>query len=87
VLVLARDDDDDGEVRVDALVDAVADPQLTVLGLTVETTPNTQFEADDDAPITAETFFGSVAVGDLVAVQGQWDGTAITAEEVSLGDD
>lgn len=85
VLVLERDDLDD-EVRLEAQVDAVADPQLTVLGVPVETSAATQFE-DDDTTISAGEFFGAVMQGDLLDVKGQWNGTAIVAEEVSFDDD
>lgn len=86
-LVLERDDEDgDEESELRAPVDAIAQPQLTVLGVNVETTPGTDFEDENDMPISSTEFFARVAVGVIVEVDGSWDGTTLIAEEVSFED-
>lgn len=84
---IERDDDDDNEVSLQGFIEALAQPDLTILGVTVQTTAGTQFELGDDEVSQAE-FFGSVQVGELVDVQGiQVSERAILADEVELEDE
>jgi hypothetical protein len=75
----------DGKVRVRAVVEAVNDPEFTLLGITARTGANTEFKADDDDPLTAGEFFDQ-ALGELADVEGTLNGMSIDAEEVSLED-
>ena len=78
-------DDDPGEVELRGFVDAVNDPEFTILGVTIQTNSSTDFE-DDDVQIGAGEFFGQ-ALGRLVEAQGQLQGAVIVADEVELEDD
>ena len=70
---LERDDpDQDARVRGPVTAfDAVAGT-VTVLGLTLNTNAQTEYEGLNDQVITASTFFNSLTAG-LTVVQGQWD--------------
>ncbi len=85
--VLEREDDE-GVARLEGIVDAIADPSLTVLGVTVETDASTEFEDGDEQPISAAEFFSTVQVGDIIEVEGtESSATVIVAEEIELDDD
>lgn len=67
-----EDPDQDARIRgpVSAF-DAVAGT-VTILGITLNTNAQTQFEGLNDQVIAASTFFNSLTAG-LTIVQGQWD--------------
>jgi len=81
-VLLKRDDDGDDGVELQARVQSVGNPDFTLLGVTVRTNAETEFE-DGDAEITAAEFFAN-AVGRIVDVEGTWDGSVLTAEEVEF---
>jgi len=81
-VLLKRDDDGDDGVELQARVQSVSDPDFTLLGVTVRTTANTEFE-DGDIEIPAAEFFANAA-GRVVDVEGTWDGSVLTAEEVEF---
>ena len=78
-------DDDEGEVSIRGFVEAVADPQFTILGVTILTNAGTEFE-DDDTTLTADEFFNQ-AMGRLVEAEGVLQNDVIVAEEVEFEDD
>ncbi|MGD9386997.1 MAG: DUF5666 domain-containing protein, partial [Gammaproteobacteria bacterium] len=83
-----RDDDDDGDVSLQGFVESLSLPNLVILGVTVQTTADTDFElrADDDA--SQAEFFGTIAIGELVDVDGiQVSEAAILADEIEQEDD
>jgi hypothetical protein len=66
-------------------VRSVAQPQFTILGTTVATTPTTRFERGEDVRITATEFFATTGlVGREVEAEGTWNGTTLTATDVKL---
>jgi hypothetical protein len=84
-IVVARDEADD-ESSVQGPVDMISNPQLSILGVAVETTASTEFEDADETPVSATAFFDLVEVGDIVEATGAWNGTALIAEEVEFED-
>ena len=80
-----EDDDDDVEdVELQGFVEDIAEPTLTILGVTIQTSGDTEFEANDD-DVSQAQFFGIVRVGDLVEVEGTQVGDrAIVADDVGL---
>jgi hypothetical protein len=64
----------------------ISNPQLSILGVAVETTASTEFEDADETPVSATAFFDLVEVGDIVEATGAWNGTALIAEEVEFED-
>lgn len=83
---IEREDFDD-EVELQGFVEGIAAPDLTILGVTVQTTAGTEFDAGDDDVSQAE-FFGVLQVGDLVEVEGvQVSDRAILADQVEIEDD
>ena len=76
----------DNDVDFQGPVQAVSDPTLTILGVTINTTGVTQFEGIDGGPMNRAGFFAAVQVGTLVKVKGTWNGTAVTWEEAELED-
>ncbi len=72
------------EVVLQAPVDAINNPELTLLEVTVKT-ENAVFQNRDGAPILSAVFFNQVQVGDLIKVKGSLSGTnIIVAEEVEF---
>ncbi|MEO0345200.1 MAG: DUF5666 domain-containing protein [Pseudomonadota bacterium] len=84
---IEREDDTD-DVGLSGLVDAVAEPTLTVLGVTIETNAETEFEGADEQPLTAAEFFAAIAAGAEIEVTGvESSDTVIIAEEIEIEDD
>jgi len=74
------------DTKIRATVDAVNQPFLTIAGVSVDTS-NARFQNIGDTPISAEQFFNSVQIGDLVEVEGFQTGQAsIAADEVEFED-
>lgn len=67
-------------------VDTVANPNLTILGITVDTSPINVFQDVNDNLIARATFFSSVQPGTLVKIKGDWTGAVVTWDEVELED-
>ncbi|MEM1263237.1 MAG: DUF5666 domain-containing protein [Pseudomonadota bacterium] len=87
-LLIKRDDDDsDDEASLEARIEALNEPELTVLGVTVRTDMDTEFETEERDSIDSSTFFQQAVVGQLVEIEGTWDGSVLTAETVELDDD
>jgi hypothetical protein len=80
---LERDDPDDG-VTLRALVEAVAQPSLTLLGVTVTADQDTVFQNVAQEIIDADEFFTLVDIGSLVKAEGTYDGTSILADKLFL---
>ena len=86
-LIIEREDipdvaGEDTELR--AQVEAIDRPLLTVAGVTVDTS-GAQFRNADDAPISADVFYATVKIGDLVDADGFQTGqAALDAEEIEL---
>lgn len=80
-------EDPDDDVILQGQVQVKADPNLTILGVTVNTT-GIQFEGDDDAPITRAAFFAAVRENEtVVKVKGELQtGGTVIWEEVELED-
>lgn len=80
-------DDFDTEVELRAFVDSFSEPDFVALGVTVQTTQDTEFEANDSEISQAE-FFTLIQVGEIVDVEGTQIGeSTILAEGVELGED
>lgn len=79
--LLERDDAED-EVELRGPVDALEAPRFSILGVSVETTPDTEFE-DEESLIDAAMFFATAA-GQTVEVEGSWDGTSLTASKAEI---
>lgn len=82
--ILERDDPE-GEVTLQGVARNVADPNLVILGVTVMTDADTQFEDAADLPITRAEFFAQ-APDRLVKAEGALAGTTLVAEEIELED-
>lgn len=76
-------EDDEGEVELRGIATDVADPQLTILGVTVLTNADTEFENESDISIGAAEFFAQ-AQGRLVSVDGRLEGDTLVAREIEL---
>lgn len=82
---LLERDDLETEVELRGLVDSVAQPNFTILGVTIATNAGTGFQDVNDMPIMPGAFFGS-ALGRIVDVKGVLNGGVIVAEEVGFED-
>lgn len=87
-IVASRVERDDPEDRVELRGPAtdVAQPQLKILGVTVMTNADTEFEDEGDARISAAAFFAA-AVGSNVKAQGRMEGNVLVAHEIEIEDD
>ena len=65
---------DSANARVVGPIESVARPQMTVLGLTLDTTDAIAFEDPAANPIDADTFFAGALPGATVEQKGAWDG-------------
>jgi hypothetical protein len=83
---IEREDDDDG-VELQGFVEGISEPSFTILGVTIQTTVDTEFDSDDGDG-TQAGFFSILSVGDLVEVQGtQVSDRAIVADDVEIETD
>jgi hypothetical protein len=88
-IAAARVEREDAEERLElrGIAEDVAEPQLSILGVTVLTNANTEFEDEGDDNLGAAEFFAR-APGRLVSVDGQLEGDVFVAREIELeGDD
>ena len=84
---LEREDADDRSI-VQGPVSAVAAPNLTVFGVTVQTGAGTEFQDLADNNISSGTFFGLVTTGDIIKARGVVIGNQVLdADEVELEDE
>lgn len=80
---LERDDADDG-VTLKAVVEAIARPSVTLLGVTVTTDAATIFQNLAKQVIDDDEFFSLVVIDSLVRAEGSYDGTTILAGKLFL---
>ncbi len=78
-----REDPDDG-VTLKALVEEIARPDITLLGVVVTADDSTVFQNTSMELIDADEFFGLVAVGSIVRAEGTYNGTSILASRMFL---
>jgi hypothetical protein len=78
---LERDEPED-EVELRGPASDLQAPRFRIFGVGIETTPATEFE-DEDVRIDATTFFAR-AGGQLVEVDGSWNGTSLTARKAEI---
>lgn len=76
----------DTSVVLKALVESIDRPSITLLGVTVTSDADTIFQDVAHLEIDADRFFSLIAAGDLVRVEGVYDGAAITASKMFLRD-
>jgi hypothetical protein len=82
---IERDDADD-EVVLQGPIQAEAEPELTILGVTVAT-DFAQFRDEDGDTISEAAFFGAVGIGDVVKARAAPDnvvGNVMIADEVEI---
>jgi hypothetical protein len=82
---LLERDDPVTRVRLRGIAESVAQPELSILGVTVQTDGGTEYRDAGDSAISAADFF-SQAPGRLVSVQGALLNGALVAGEVELED-
>jgi hypothetical protein len=74
------------EIQVRGIVDSIARPALSILGITVQTTSTTVYKGSDKTTMTADAFFAA-ANGQSVQAKGSLNGTVFTATELELEHD
>ena len=78
-----REDPDDS-VTLKALVEAIARPDITLLGIVVTADDETVFQNVSMEFIDADEFFELVAIDSIVKAEGTWNGTSILASKMFL---
>jgi cytochrome c5 len=78
---LERDDPED-EVELRGLAADIGTTSLKVFGVTVDLLPGTEFE-DEDTEISAAEFLARAA-GQIVDVEGIWNGTSLLADKAEI---
>ena len=78
----------DDEVDLQGPVQVLSNPNLTILGVTVNTSAlnNDDFHGLNDQPIGRTAFFNAVQVGTLVKLKGRLSGGIVTWHEAELED-
>ena len=72
------------EVILKAPVEEVARPSITMLGVIATSNDETIFQSADKEVITADAFFETVDIGNLVRATGTYDGSSILASKMFL---
>lgn len=85
VATLLEREDFDGEVALRGVVDSVASPDFTILGVTIQTDGATEFRDENDLLIGAAVFFNQ-ALGLTVEAEGELLNGTIVADEVEIED-
>lgn len=75
----------DDDVDLQGPVQVVSDPNLTILGVTVDTT-GVEYQGVEDGPISRAAFFSAVRVGTLVKIQGRLVSGTVQWREAELED-
>jgi mono/diheme cytochrome c family protein len=75
-------DDPENEVELRGPADQLAAPAFKIIGVSVETTPSTEFE-DGEADISSADFFAR-AGGQIVDVEGTWNGASLLADKAEI---
>ncbi len=73
-------------VEIEGTVDSFTSPSLSVLGLTVDTDINTDFEREEDIVLSQEAFFNLLTSETIVKATGTFDTGALAAEKVEIKD-
>ena len=86
--IVRRSVEPDNDVDLQGPVQVVSNPNLTILGVTVNTAAlnDNDFEGLNDQPIGRAAFFNAVKVGTLVKVKGRLNGAVVTWREAELED-
>lgn len=79
-------DDPEPDDRLRGVVVSVSRPVIVILGVDIET-GGAQFRDDNDQQLTADEFFGRLNAGDVIQVDGAWDGNRLIADEVEFETD
>jgi len=77
-------DDADPDTILQGFVQTVSDPDLAILGVTIQTDGTTIFRDVDDSVLSDTDFFNMVMQGSLVKAKGTLVGNVIDAEEVEF---
>ena len=84
-----RNPDPNVDIDLQGAVQAVSNPNLTILGVQVNTSSFSDpddFQGVNDQPIGRAAFFNAVEVGTLVKVKGRLNGAVVTWREAELED-
>ena len=79
---LVERDEPNSRIELRGIVQSVADPAFTILGVSIQTDAGTEYQGDN-GPITAMEFFAQ-ANGRLVSVNGALAGGVFVADEVEF---
>ena len=78
-------EDADTESELQGFVETIADPNFTILGVTIETNGSTVYRDENDVAISSADFFGRLATNSLVKASGtEVSDTTIVATEVEF---
>ncbi len=81
-------EDLESTVELRGFVDSVSEPNLSVLGVTIETAASTTFRDGDEQPISATEFFSLIGPGTVIEAEGvESSDTVLIAEEIEIEND
>lgn len=83
------DDSSKDSIKIQGSVDAVNNPQITILGVVVDTSgiPDSGFEGLNNQPISREQFFAAVSIGNIVGAEGTLSGVSVLWDKIELEDE
>jgi hypothetical protein len=76
----------DTHVILEGAVQSVANPNVTVLGVLMDTSPisDNNFKGPNDVAIGRTAFFNAVKGGTLVKATGDWNGVSVVWSEIEI---
>ena len=86
VAVRLQREDFDSDTILQARVQGVAEPSFVLLGITIDTGPDTEFENVADQVISPGEFFAAIGSGILVKAKGTFSGGVLAARAVAMED-
>jgi len=77
----------DDSIKLQGPVESISDPNVTILGINIDTTNITELEGLNDNSISRATFFGTVMPGMIVGAEGVLSGPIIDWGKIEIEDD
>jgi hypothetical protein len=81
-----EDGSNEDNVKLQGPVESINEPEVTILGINVDTTNIGEFEGPEDTRITRAQFFTTVVSGNIIGVEGVLSGSTIDWDSIELED-
>ncbi len=82
-----KDGSNENKVKLQGPVASIIEPEVTILGIDIDTTNIGEFEGPEDTQITREIFFATVLPGNILGAEGVLSGSTIDWDSIELEDE